>query len=263
MLYLYHGTTSVCSIKVRLTLEEKALAWQGEILHLQRGDQFRPEYLKLNPNAVVPTLVHDGRVIIESTVIMEYLEEVFPDIPLLPETPYQRSQARQWLRRVDDLHGACAILTTAIAFRRYFMSQQPDGRAAYVGRVTNPARREKLRLLMEDGLATPEATIAAHQYDKFVQEMNDALEGSAFLAGSSFSLADAAAIPYIVRAETLGLEGLWLEQRPRVSGWLERVRRRETFDRAVASYWDDDARQRFNVSREDVWREARRILHGA
>src|ERR1700733_265030 len=72
MLYLYHGTTSVCAIKVRLTLEAKALPGEGEVLWLQRGDQYRPEYLKLNPNALVPTLVHDGKVIIESTVIMEY-----------------------------------------------------------------------------------------------------------------------------------------------------------------------------------------------
>ena len=65
MLYLYHGTTSVCAIKVRLALAEKALPWQGEVLWLQRGDQYRPDYLKLNPNAVVPTLVHDGKAIIE------------------------------------------------------------------------------------------------------------------------------------------------------------------------------------------------------
>ncbi len=74
---LYHSGTSVCAIKARITLEEKGLAWDGELLDLQRGDQHRPEYLKLNPNAVVPTLVHDGRVVIESTLILEYLDEAF------------------------------------------------------------------------------------------------------------------------------------------------------------------------------------------
>ena len=64
MLYLYHGTTSVCAIKARLALHEKGLEWDGEILDLHRGDQHRPEYLQLNPNGVVPTLVHAGRVII-------------------------------------------------------------------------------------------------------------------------------------------------------------------------------------------------------
>ena len=63
MVTLYHGRTSVCSIKARLALAEKGVDWDGKLLTL-RGDQFDPAYMKLNPNAVVPTLVHDGKVII-------------------------------------------------------------------------------------------------------------------------------------------------------------------------------------------------------
>jgi len=118
MLYLYHGTTSVCAIKARLTLFEKGLKWDGEILDLHRGDQHRPEYLKLNPNGVVPTLVHDGKVIIESTLIIEYLDEVFPDTPLMPTDPYERAQARLWMKKIDDyLHAACSTVTFAIALK--------------------------------------------------------------------------------------------------------------------------------------------------
>ena len=64
MLTLYHGRTSVCSIKARLALAEKGVAFESRLMTL-RGDQFDPGYMKLNPNAVVPTLVHDGRVVIE------------------------------------------------------------------------------------------------------------------------------------------------------------------------------------------------------
>jgi len=56
MLFLYHGATSVCAAKARLVLADKNLAWDGELLDLQRGDQHKPEYRKLNPNSVVPTL---------------------------------------------------------------------------------------------------------------------------------------------------------------------------------------------------------------
>ena len=76
MLTLYHGRTSVCSVKARLALAEKGVDFDSKLLTL-RGDQFDPAYMKLNPNAVVPTLVHDGRVIIESTVIMHYIDEAF------------------------------------------------------------------------------------------------------------------------------------------------------------------------------------------
>src|SRR6266508_3290839 len=102
MLYLYHGTTSVCAIKARLALHEKGLEWDGEILDLHRGDQHRPEYLQLNPNGVVPTLVHAGRVIIESTLIIESLDESFPDQPLMPSDPFQRAKVRLWMKKIDD-----------------------------------------------------------------------------------------------------------------------------------------------------------------
>ena len=63
MLTLYDGTTSVCAIKVRLTLAEKGLSWESRTLDLRRGDQFEADYLKLNPGAVVPTLI-DGEAVI-------------------------------------------------------------------------------------------------------------------------------------------------------------------------------------------------------
>jgi len=66
--------TSVCAAKVRVTLTEKQQQWEGHLIDLNRGEQFHPDYVKLNPNAVVPTLVHNDVVVIESTVINEYLE---------------------------------------------------------------------------------------------------------------------------------------------------------------------------------------------
>ena len=82
MLVLYHHGSSVCAAKVRFALGEKGIQWQGHYLDILRGDQFAPDYQKLNPKAVVPTLVHDGQVIVESTVINEYIDETFPNVPL-------------------------------------------------------------------------------------------------------------------------------------------------------------------------------------
>ena len=72
---------------LRMPLGEKDLKWQGHYLDILKSDQFAPEYQKLNPKAVVPTLVHDGQVIVESTVINEYIDETFADVPLKPVSP--------------------------------------------------------------------------------------------------------------------------------------------------------------------------------
>ena len=79
MIELYHNDMSVCAQKVRFALGEKALVWKSHHLNLRAGDQQKPEYRRLNPNAVVPTLVDSGRVIIESTVINEYIDDAIPN----------------------------------------------------------------------------------------------------------------------------------------------------------------------------------------
>ena len=83
-LELYHNDMSACAQKVRLTLAEKGIQWQGHHLDLRAGDQQKADYLRLNPKGVVPTLVEDGKVVRESTVIMEYLEDRYPEPPLRP-----------------------------------------------------------------------------------------------------------------------------------------------------------------------------------
>ena len=84
---LYNAPQSTCSQKVRMTLAEKGFPergvdWVDHHVDLGKFEQLDPEYLKLNPNGVVPTLVHDGAVLIESSAIVEYLDEVLPEPPL-------------------------------------------------------------------------------------------------------------------------------------------------------------------------------------
>ena len=118
MLELYHHGSSVCAAKVRIVLAEKQLEWTGHYLDILKGDQFSPDYIRLNPKAVVPTLVHDGAVIGESTVINEYLEDVFPTPTLLPATARERAAMRLWTKAVDeDLHPACGEITFACTHR--------------------------------------------------------------------------------------------------------------------------------------------------
>src|SRR5246127_3141737 len=103
MLELYSAPQSTCSQKVRLTLAEKNLNFVEHRVKLFQNDQLKPEYLKLNPNGVVPTLIDDGTPIIDSSVIMEYLDEVYPATFLSPADNKDRARMRAWLRFFEEV----------------------------------------------------------------------------------------------------------------------------------------------------------------
>ena len=102
MLTLYHAWGSTCSQKVRLALAEKGLDYESRLLNLRRFEQFSPDFLAVNPDAVVPVLVHDGFKVRESSIINVYIDEAFPDPPLRPRDAKGRAQVAAWSRFVDD-----------------------------------------------------------------------------------------------------------------------------------------------------------------
>jgi glutathione S-transferase len=84
---LYNAPQSTCSQRVRFVLNAKNLPFEEHKLDLFSGDQLKPDYLAINPNGVVPSLVHDEQIITDSSVIIEYLDEAFPDVrPFRPTT---------------------------------------------------------------------------------------------------------------------------------------------------------------------------------
>jgi glutathione S-transferase len=126
MLELYHAGLTSCPKKVRHCLHEKGLHYQSRFVDLMRFEHHDPAYLALNPNGVVPTLVHDGAVVIESGVINEYLDEVFPDLPLRPEAP-RPGRACGCSRKMADEYGLQATRaptwTRLKSFPRVFRSE--------------------------------------------------------------------------------------------------------------------------------------------
>ena len=78
-LHLYHGAISNCSMRVRMTLIEKGLAWESHHLDLKKKENISDEYFGINPNGLVPTLIDNGVVHIESNDIIDYLDETYPE----------------------------------------------------------------------------------------------------------------------------------------------------------------------------------------
>jgi glutathione S-transferase len=220
MLELYHSVNSVCAQKVRVALAEKALAYESRLMTL-RGDQFDPVYMKLNPNGVVPTLVHDGRPVIESSVILYYLDEAFPSPPLMPRDPMQRAKVRMVNKLIDEyVHNSCTILTFATAFRPWFAGLSGEEIERRLAKSPLKKRTEYKRDVALQGLDSKFAREALEHHTKLLELIDEA--GGGWLAGADFSLADIAAVPYILRLELLRMERLW-SARPGVAAWYKRV----------------------------------------
>lgn len=265
MLELYHHGSSVCAAKVRLVLYEKQLEWTGHYLDILKGDQFNPEYMKLHPKAVVPTLVHDGQVIIESTLICEYLDEVFPETPLQPTEPVERYKMRLWMKAVDeDIHPACAEITFA-STHRHTLARLPAAELAQFLASTPPqsvtptwhARKKEVVTL---GFAAPGIDRPFRLYDRYLQKMEDELEGRPWLAGATFSLADIAMAPYVNRLDMLGMSEMWTLRRPRLTDWFERVKARASFQPAFLKWFPEALASDFRTFGAQSWPDVQRIF---
>src|SRR5215470_14534488 len=100
---LYNAPQSTCSQRVRFAFNGKKLPFDEVKLNLLEGDQLKPDYLRLNPNGVVPTLDHDGAIIIDSLVITEYLDEVAPKNSFTPDDPLKRARMRALMHFIDEM----------------------------------------------------------------------------------------------------------------------------------------------------------------
>ena len=254
MLTLYHQGSSVCAAKARIVLHEKGLDWEGVIVDVLKGEQFQDWYLALNPNAVVPTLVDDGRVVVESTVICEYLDDVSPDPPLKPADPYDLATMRIWTKRIDErLHPMTSVLTYSASHRHTILDNNtPEQVEAIIDETRDPVKRQRKREWIELGIEAPSARAAVVEFDKTLADMDAALARGAWLAGDACSLADIGMMPYVNRLSMMGMGGFW-EGRPHVADWFARVRGRASFMPALIDAVPDGLARSLAVNGARSW----------
>jgi glutathione S-transferase len=233
MLELYHDWRSFCSIKVRLCLAEKGLEWESRYVDLMKLEHTTPEYLKINPNGIVPTLVHDGVPILESTLINEYLEEVFPEVPLMPEDPIDRARARYWVKYEDDvLHPAIRPATFALMMSPDLAQRSDEELEAMIEAHPNKQRAEEFRLIARAPIDHAKVEAAKQTMKTALTKLERRLNEAPWLGGPTYSLADIAAAPFIDRLEELNLSGLW-EGKSALADWIVRTKARPAYQLAV------------------------------
>ena len=261
---LHHHGSSACAAKVRLALDEKRLEWKGHYLDILRGEQFDPAYLKINPKGVVPTLVHDGRVIPESTVICEYLDEVFPARSIYPRSAYERALVRVWTKAVDEeLHPACSAITYVASHRHTIMRSGVGDFEEFLrrGAGEGTAARTLKWQWIQQGIDAPGVADKISLYHGYLRKMEDALRASDWLVGDQFSMADIAMTPYVNRLEALAMGEVWRGGRlPRVDDWFERVKARPAFKTAMIDWMPQELSDEMMANGRKTWPEVARLL---
>jgi len=217
-LELYYSPYSTCSQKVRLCLFEKGAAWKDRIVDLARSEQMEPEYLAINPNAVVPALVHDGRAVTESSVILEYLDEVLDEPPLVPRQPYERARMRTWLRFFDEIPTSyIRYPSLQAAYLEQFQQQDPE--AFRRSMEAKPVRKYLYRKIGAGGFPDSDLEAAFDALRMTVERVSAAVTHTPWIMGTDYSLAECALIPTIDRLQDLGLAGLWRDLPPFSAWW--------------------------------------------
>jgi len=261
---LYHHGSSACAAKVRFALAEKRLPWASHYVDILRGEQFNADFLALNPKGVVPVLVHDGDVIVESTVICEYVEEVFPTNPIYPRDPLERAHVRVWTKAVDEeLHPACSAITYVVSHRHTILRNGVGSFEDFLARGAGEgmAARQLKWQWIQHGLEAPGAADKIKLYDSYLHKMEHALRDYDWLVGAQFSMADIAMAPYVNRLAALSLSGLWEEGRlPRVARWFERVCARPTFAPAFVDWLPAELATEMRVNGRASWPAVAKLL---
>jgi glutathione S-transferase len=237
---LYHFWSSVCSVRCRMALEEKGVNWESKYIDLFKFDQLKPEYLALNPDGVVPTLVHDGAPIRESIIINEYIDAAFPGPRLIPQDPLKAARMREFNRACEDGFSAIVFLTMV----KYILPKLRNRWSDDV--LREQAARRPTKFYQDVHSRAVRGEITSQELadaEATTQSMLDRLEATLNpgpWAVGDFSLADIAIVPYMFRLHALGQGRFWSSaNRPRVHDWYERMSVRPAFVTAVS--WPDES----------------------
>ena len=227
---LYNAPQSTCSQRVRFVLNAKKLPFAEVKLDLLAGDQLKPDYLKLNPNGVVPTLDHDGAIIIDSSVIIEYLDEIAAEPESYsPAEAAERAKMRALMRFIDEMPAAAVrVPTFNLAFLPRFQAMSEEEFIAFAN--AKPLRREFMLAMGRNGFPPAEMDAALGRLARTLERMADAIaaSGGPWLMGARPTLADVAVMPAIVRMADLRLDKMWT-QMPAIGRWYDLIRAHPAF----------------------------------
>ena len=236
MLKLYHAEPLANSLKCLIPLKEKGLEFESRYVDLHKFEQHEPWFVALNPEGQVPVLDHDGVIITQTTVINEYLEDVFTDSPpLRPADAVGRARMRFWNKFVDEhvmnyvsMHGWHRMVGV---IARSIEGGEFD---KLLARIPLHEQREKWRTA-RSGFSAGDLANATRKIEVAVDKVEQQLTQTPWLAGEMFTLADINFFAHCGIAVQRLFPEMGVEKRaPRLVAWVERVRTRPGVAAALA-----------------------------
>jgi glutathione S-transferase len=241
---LYHWWGSTCSRKARTTLAEKGVAWDSVHIDLHNFENWDPWYVKIHPNGVVPAMEHDGRIVIESNAILEYIDETFEGPPLRPDDTWQRANMRVWMDKSEHvLHKNMHLIShNNHHAHRWGEYAEKHGRDALMEKVRSQPdlQRRFDEIKNADGIAADVVDFAVKRVIDQLTMLESDLTKYEWICGERFSLADISVLPFVDRFQANGYgDETSASKRPRVADWFERCMQRPGVKEAY-SFLDPD-----------------------
>ena len=230
-LYYLEETDSICSNRVIVTLMEKGITdWVPHKMILMNRDQFQPKYLKLNPQGVVPTLVHDGRPIRESSLICNYIDDLKPDPPLKPADAVERTYLAEWVKLFDERgFEATAVINFVTKFRLTVPRENMEERWKVIPSIDRLYRQQSV---IREGVNSPYVMRAIGAFESIFKLMEHTLsDDRPYIMGDQFTLAETNFAPFVKVLEMVRFLDFWLEPYPLTRAWWDRMSSRPSLER--------------------------------
>jgi len=235
MLELYHAEPVANSMKPLICLKEKGLDFVSHYVDLLRFEQHDPAFVKINPSGQVPVLVHDGAVITESTVINEYLDDVFPEVPLRPADPVARARMRVWSKFVDEYFcPALSMIGWHFMVRRIAKAIAKDEFEKLLERIPLPEQRQKWATVAGESFTEEQLADRWRRCGLSIQRMESILAKYQGLASDEYSLADVNSYSMVAGMPRLMPEHMNENNAPRSLEWLVRMDERPAVKAALS-----------------------------
>jgi glutathione S-transferase len=230
----YHAEPIANSLKSMIPLFEKALAFESVYVDLHKFEQHSDWFVAINPEGQVPVLDHDGVIITHTTVINEYLEDVFPGVPLRPRDPVGAARMRYWNKFVDEhvmnhvsMHGwhrMVGIIARSVESGEF---------EQLLERIPLPDQRKKW-LDARSGFSESDLANASAKIEYAVDKVEAQLARTPWLAGEDYTLADINFYCHCgMMVERMFPEMMIAERAPRLVAWRERMTARPAVREAL------------------------------